>query len=106
MYPLEGGSIGLQIGGEAADLILLIMNDRGMESILSSKVKLGADASVAGPKVVTLLQTQTPGCELKFSVTRVPAVCLPAFLWKAPLYVPTMTPVNKSMDERLRPRIS
>jgi lipid-binding SYLF domain-containing protein len=48
MYALEGGSIGFQIGGEATDLILLVMNGRGMESILSSKVKLGADASVAG----------------------------------------------------------
>lgn len=48
MYALEGGSIGFQIGGEATGLILLVMNDRGMESILSSKVKLGADASVAG----------------------------------------------------------
>jgi lipid-binding SYLF domain-containing protein len=48
MYALEGGSIGFQVGGEATDLILLVMNDRGMESILSSKVKLGADASVAG----------------------------------------------------------
>src|SRR6201998_1667847 len=51
MYALEGASVGFQIGGEATDLILLVMNDRGMESILSSKVKLGADASVAaGPK--------------------------------------------------------
>lgn len=48
MYALEGGSVGFQIGGEATDLILLVMNDRGMESILSSKVKLGADASIAG----------------------------------------------------------
>ena len=48
MYALEGGSIGFQIGGEATDLILLVMNDRGMESILSSKVKLGADASITG----------------------------------------------------------
>ena len=48
MYALEGGSVGFQIGGEATDLILLVMNDRGMESILSSKVKLGADASVSG----------------------------------------------------------
>ena len=48
MYALEGGSVGFQIGGEATDLILLVMNDRGMDSILSSKVKLGADASVAG----------------------------------------------------------
>jgi SH3 domain-containing YSC84-like protein 1 len=48
MYALEGGSVGFQIGGEATDLILLVMNNRGMESILSSKVKLGADASIAG----------------------------------------------------------
>jgi lipid-binding SYLF domain-containing protein len=50
MYALEGGSFGFQIGGEATDLILLVMNGRGMDSILSSKVKLGGDASVAaGP---------------------------------------------------------
>jgi len=48
MYALEGGSFGFQIGGEATDLVLLVMNDRGMDSILSSKVKLGADASIAG----------------------------------------------------------
>src|SRR5271168_4750160 len=51
MYALEGASIGFQIGGEGTDLILLVMNGRGMDSILSSKVKLGGDASVAaGPK--------------------------------------------------------
>jgi len=50
MYALEGGSVGFQIGGQATDLVLLIMNDRGASSILDSKVKLGADASVAaGP---------------------------------------------------------
>ncbi len=50
MYALEGGSVGFQIGGEATDLILLVLNDSGMNSILSSKVKLGGDASVsAGP---------------------------------------------------------
>ena len=50
MMALEGGSIGFQIGGQATDLILLVMNDSGANSILSSKVKLGADASVAaGP---------------------------------------------------------
>jgi SH3 domain-containing YSC84-like protein 1 len=48
MYALEGGSVGFQIGGEATDLVLLVMNGKGMDSILSSKVKLGADASVAG----------------------------------------------------------
>src|ERR1700730_18268257 len=51
MYALEGGSFGLQIGGEATDFVILVMNDRGMNSLLHSKVKLGADASVAaGPK--------------------------------------------------------
>jgi SH3 domain-containing YSC84-like protein 1 len=50
MYALEGGSVGFQIGGQATDLVLLVMNGRGAESILSSKVKLGGDASVAaGP---------------------------------------------------------
>jgi lipid-binding SYLF domain-containing protein len=51
MYALEGDSIGMQLGGEATDLVLLIMNRRGAASILSSKIKLGGDASAAaGPK--------------------------------------------------------
>ena len=51
MVTLEGGSIGFQLGGEASDLILLVMNEKGAASILNSKVKLGADASIAaGPK--------------------------------------------------------
>jgi len=51
MFALEGGSFGFQLGGQATDLVLLVMNDRGARSILSSKVKLGADASAAaGPK--------------------------------------------------------
>lgn len=51
MYALEGGSIGLQIGGEATDFVFLIMNDRGAGSLLRTKVKLGVDASAAaGPK--------------------------------------------------------
>jgi len=51
MYALEGGSVGLQIGGEATDFVFLVMNDRGADSLLRSKVKLGADASIAaGPK--------------------------------------------------------
>ena len=51
MYALEGGSVGFQIGGEATDFVFLIMNDRGASSLLHSKVKLGADATIAaGPK--------------------------------------------------------
>ena len=50
MFALEGGSVGFQIGGQATDLVLLVMNERGASSILDSKVKLGGDASVAaGP---------------------------------------------------------
>lgn len=51
MYALEGGSVGLQIGGEATDFVFLVINNRGADSLLHSKVKLGADVSVAaGPK--------------------------------------------------------
>jgi SH3 domain-containing YSC84-like protein 1 len=51
MYRLEGGSIGFQLGGQATDFLLLIMNPKGADSLLKSKVKLGADAAVAaGPK--------------------------------------------------------
>src|SRR3989454_2418725 len=51
MMALEGGSIGFQLGGQATDFVLLVMNPRGARAILSNKVKLGADASAAaGPK--------------------------------------------------------
>jgi lipid-binding SYLF domain-containing protein len=51
MYALEGGSVGFQIGGEATDFVFLVINNRGVSSLLHSKVKLGADASAAaGPK--------------------------------------------------------
>ena len=51
MMALEGGSFGFQLGGQATDFVLLVMNDRGAKGILSSKVKFGADASAAaGPK--------------------------------------------------------
>jgi SH3 domain-containing YSC84-like protein 1 len=49
-FKLAGGSVGFQIGGEAVDVVMLIMNEKGMRNLLSSKFKLGADASVAaGP---------------------------------------------------------
>jgi len=50
MFALEGASFGLQIGGQATDFVLLVMNDKGARSVMSSKVKLGGDASAAaGP---------------------------------------------------------
>jgi lipid-binding SYLF domain-containing protein len=51
LYALEGVSIGFQLGGQATDFVLLVMNPGGAKSLLTSKVKLGADASAAaGPK--------------------------------------------------------
>ena len=51
MYALEGASIGLQLGGAATDFVLLVMNDKGAKSVLTSNVKLGAGATAAaGPK--------------------------------------------------------
>jgi SH3 domain-containing YSC84-like protein 1 len=51
MYALEGGSFGLQLGAQSTDLVLLVMNTRGVEALLSTKVQLGANMSAAaGPK--------------------------------------------------------
>ncbi len=51
MFALEGASIGFQLGGSGTDFVLLVMNDKGADSVLSSKVKMGVDASAAaGPK--------------------------------------------------------
>jgi len=49
-YRLGGGTFGLQIGGQAVDVVMLFMNDRGLESLMAHKIKLGVDASAsAGP---------------------------------------------------------
>ena len=51
MMALEGASVGFQLGGQATDFVLLIVNRKGVDSLLKSKVKLGADAAAAaGPK--------------------------------------------------------
>jgi lipid-binding SYLF domain-containing protein len=50
MFALEGGSFGFQAGGQATDYVILVMNDKGARSVMSSKVKLGGEASIAaGP---------------------------------------------------------
>jgi lipid-binding SYLF domain-containing protein len=59
MFALEGGSFGFQIGGEATDFVLLIMNERGAKSVMSSKVKLGADASAAAGPVGRTTSAET-----------------------------------------------
>ena len=59
MFALEGGSVGFQIGGEATDFVLLVMNEKGANSVLSSKVKLGADASAAAGPVGRTTSAET-----------------------------------------------
>jgi SH3 domain-containing YSC84-like protein 1 len=59
MMALEGGSFGFQIGGEATDFVLLVMNERGASGILTSKVKLGADASAAAGPVGRTTSAET-----------------------------------------------
>lgn len=59
MFALEGGSFGFQIGGEATDFVLLVMNDSGANSVLTSKVKLGADASAAAGPVGRTASAET-----------------------------------------------
>jgi SH3 domain-containing YSC84-like protein 1 len=59
MMALEGGSFGFQIGGEATDFVLLVMNERGASGILASKVKLGADASAAAGPVGRTASAET-----------------------------------------------
>ncbi len=56
---IEGGSVGFQIGGSSTDVILLVMNEKGKEKLLSSKFTLGGDASVAGGPVGRTAQAQT-----------------------------------------------
>ena len=56
---LEGGSVGFQIGGSATDLVLLVMNQQGMEKLLGDKITLGADASVAAGPVGRSATAQT-----------------------------------------------
>jgi len=59
MFALEGGSFGFQIGAQATDFVLLIMNESGASSVMSSKVKLGADASVAAGPVGRAASAET-----------------------------------------------
>jgi lipid-binding SYLF domain-containing protein len=58
---LEGASAGLQLGGQATDFILLLMNSRAASSILTSKVKLGGDASAAAGPVGRTVSAETDG---------------------------------------------
>ncbi len=98
MMALEGASVGFQLGGQATDFVLLVMNPRGARSILSSKVKLGADASAAaGPK--------GRNAEASTDVT-LRAAFSPASLWLARRFVRTIAPTKESMARKSKRPIS
>jgi len=59
MLAMEGGSFGFQIGGQATDFVLLIMNEQGAKSVMSSKVKIGGDASAAAGPVGRTTSAET-----------------------------------------------
>jgi lipid-binding SYLF domain-containing protein len=59
MMASSGGNIGLQLGAEATDFVIIVMNDQGAKSLVSNKVKLGADASVAAGPVGRTAEAST-----------------------------------------------
>jgi len=61
MMALEQGSLGFQIGGEGTDFVILVTNDSGARAVMKSKVKLGADASIAGGPVGRTAEASTTG---------------------------------------------
>jgi hypothetical protein len=90
MVAMEGANIGFQIGGQATDFVLLIVNPKGIDSILKSKVKLARTLpQPPGPSVVMPRQRQMCSCTPKFSPIRVRAASLPASLWMVQLCVLT-----------------
>ena len=101
LYALEGVSIGFQIGGQATDFVLLVMNPKGAESLLYSKVKLGADASAAaGPKGRTAEGATDIVMRPRSFPTRATKACLLEFPSKArpcaPMAAPTRSYTRKS----------
>ena len=108
MFALEGANIGFQIGGEATDYVLLVMNPRGANSILSSKVKLGADASAAaGPKGRTA--AADTDIVMRAEVLGIPALavcCLRVFHSRAQHFGLMAVQIRNSMGRVLVPKRS
>lgn len=101
MYALEGGNFGLQAGGEATDYVFLVINDRGVDSLLHSKVKLGADVSVAGGPKGRTASADTDAFMRSEILTYSRAACLPALRWKVRLCGPTTAAIVTCMGARL-----
>ena len=107
LYALEGVSIGFQLGGQATDFVLLVMNPKGAESLLYSKVKLGADASAAaGPKGRTAEGATDMVMRPRFFPTRATKVCSPESRSKDRRCAPMAAPMKNSTGESCRQKKS
>ena len=102
MYALEGGNFGFQFGAQATDFVLLVVNPRGAESLMGSKIKLGADASAAaGPKGRTAAAATDIAMRaeiLSYSRSR---GLFAGFLWKARPCGRTMAPMRSFTGRKL-----
>ena len=101
MMALEGGSFGLQLGGQATDFVLLLMNQRAASSILSSKVKLGGDVSAAAGPVGRNASAETDvAMRAQICRIRAPADCSPEYRWPARRCGPTTTRTSASTGKK------
>ena len=107
MIALEGGSVGFKLGGQATDFVLLLMTKRSADNILTSKVKLGGDASAAAGPVGRNASAETD-ITLRAEILSysAPAACLPAFRWLVRRYVPTTAPTKICTAKKSPPRTS
>ena len=105
MYALEGGNIGFQLGGQATDFVLLVVNTKGVSSILRSKVKLGGEARrlQLDRRVAMLRRLRTPPCTPKSLPIHDHVDYLPESLWKVPPCARTTERMKKSTAVRSRP---
>ena len=100
LYALEGINIGFQLGGQATDFVLLVMNPKGAESLLSSKVSWArTPPQQQAQKDALPKPPPTLSCRLKCSPTRAPKACLPGSLWKARHCARTEAPTKNFTDK-------
>jgi lipid-binding SYLF domain-containing protein len=102
LYALEGVGIGFQLGGQATDFVLLVVNPKGAESLLGSKVKLGVDASAAaGPKGRTAEGATDIVMKAEILSYSGTGACSPESHSKVRLCAPTAAPTRKLYGRKL-----
>ena len=95
MMALEGGSFGLQLGGQATDFVLLLMSPKSASSILEQQSEArGRVSAAAGPVGRNASAETDVSLRAEISLTLAPGDCSPEYRWPAQLFVPTMTPTR------------